>query len=123
MRTCLLLLVALCALGVQGRALTQAPAPAPSPAEAEGPVSSSGAPLFTLAEVATHNSPDSAWIVVENNVYDVTEFAPTHPGGAGRIYSIAGTDATQKFMRQHGKPSMQWDLLQNYIIGELSTTS
>lgn len=22
----------------------------------------------------------SAWIVVEGNVYDVTEFAPTHPG-------------------------------------------
>lgn len=33
----------------------------------------------------------------------------SHPmaGGAGRIYAIAGTDATEKFMRQHGNPSMQ----------------
>ncbi|KAI7844465.1 hypothetical protein COHA_001968 [Chlorella ohadii] len=128
MRACLLLVVALCALvNVQGRALSQTDAlpaaPAPAPALDEGAVSASGAPLFTLEEVAARNSPESAWIAVEGKVYDVTEFAPTHPGGAGRIYAIAGTDATERFMRQHGRPSMQWDLLQNYLIGELAPST
>lgn len=29
---------------------------------------------FTLAEVAEHNTNKSTWIIIHNNVYDVTEF-------------------------------------------------
>lgn len=29
---------------------------------------------YSLAEVAKHNSNKSAWFVIHNNIYDVTEF-------------------------------------------------
>lgn len=33
-------------------------------------------------EMAQHVQADDIWIVVNGKVYDVTEFAPNHPGGA-----------------------------------------
>lgn len=35
---------------------------------------------FTQADVSSHNKPDSLWIVVDGDVYDVTKFADEHPG-------------------------------------------
>lgn len=32
-------------------------------------------------EIVQHNKPDDVWIVVDGQVYDMTEFAPQHPGG------------------------------------------
>lgn len=29
---------------------------------------------YSLAEIATHNSNQSSWIVIHNNIYDVTKF-------------------------------------------------
>jgi cytochrome b involved in lipid metabolism len=49
----------------------------------------SGLGLFTMArivsvqEISKHNIPEDIWIVVDDTVYDMTEFAPEHPGGAG----------------------------------------
>ena len=37
---------------------------------------------ISSSEIRKHNSPDDAWIVVNGSVYDTTEFAPQHPGGA-----------------------------------------
>jgi L-lactate dehydrogenase (cytochrome) len=33
-------------------------------------------------EISQHASEEDAWIVVNGKVYDVTKFAPEHPGGA-----------------------------------------
>ena len=33
-------------------------------------------------EVAKHSKEDDCWIVVNGKVYDLTKFAPSHPGGA-----------------------------------------
>lgn len=32
-------------------------------------------------EVAKHSSAESLWVIVEGQAYDLTEFAPEHPGG------------------------------------------
>lgn len=37
--------------------------------------------LVSVAELQTHNSTQSAWIVVNDFVYDMTRFALEHPGG------------------------------------------
>lgn len=56
---------------------------------------------FSLAEVAKHNKPDDAWLIVDGTVYDVTKFAKMHPGGAGLLLEYAGKDATEDFFGLH----------------------
>ena len=61
---------------------------------------------MTYDEVAHHNTPDDAWVIVDGeegqgNVYDVTSFAPSHPGGAKYIHKYAGKVATKEFLTNH----------------------
>ncbi|CAL3966770.1 unnamed protein product [Diplocarpon coronariae] len=37
---------------------------------------------ISVKEVSHHNTPEDLWIIVNDNIYDLTEFAPNHPGGA-----------------------------------------
>lgn len=39
-------------------------------------------------EISQHASQEDAWIVVNGKVYDVTKFAPDHPGGAASKLEI-----------------------------------
>jgi L-lactate dehydrogenase (cytochrome) len=41
----------------------------------------------SVAEISQHNKPDDIWIVVGGKVYNMTNFAPEHPGGADSTYS------------------------------------
>jgi cytochrome b involved in lipid metabolism len=36
----------------------------------------------SAAEVAKHNLEGDVWVTVNGKVYDMTDFAPTHPGGS-----------------------------------------
>lgn len=36
---------------------------------------------FSSADVASHNKADNLWIVVDEDVYDLTKFQDEHPGG------------------------------------------
>lgn len=55
---------------------------------------------FTTADVASHNSPDKGmYIIVDNNVYDVTNFVDEHPGGAKILKRVAGKDASKQFWK------------------------
>ena len=40
----------------------------------------SGPKVFSLEEVAAHNSAKDCWIAVDGKVYDVTKFLDSHPG-------------------------------------------
>jgi cytochrome b involved in lipid metabolism/monoamine oxidase len=51
---------------------------------------------YSLTEVSQHNTPDNAWIVIDNNVYDITKWIPFHPGGP-IIMEGLGKDATKMF--------------------------
>lgn len=35
---------------------------------------------FSQGEVSSHNKPDSLWIIVDEDVYDLTKFQDEHPG-------------------------------------------
>ncbi|XP_028132796.2 uncharacterized protein LOC114328209 [Diabrotica virgifera virgifera] len=54
---------------------------------------------FTLEEIAKHNGKQgsSVWIIIKDNVYDVTDFMEEHPGGAELIMEWAGKNATKDF--------------------------
>ncbi|KAJ5176735.1 uncharacterized protein N7482_002612 [Penicillium canariense] len=72
-------------------------------------------------EVSQHSCDDDIWIVVNGRVYDVTGFAPEHPGGAKIIYQFAGRDASQTYNSTHS-PSLINDL-DDHSIGELDTST
>ena len=38
--------------------------------------------VVSVQEISKHNIPEDLWVVVDGTVYDLTEFAPEHPGGA-----------------------------------------
>ena len=58
-------------------------------------------PAVSAEELAKHNKPDDAWVMVDGVVYDVTKFARLHPGGRAVLLRAAGTDATADFKQVH----------------------
>lgn len=73
---------------------------------------------FTLADVKKHNDSKSSWIVIHNNVYDVTEFLNEHPGGEEVLLEQAGRDGSEAF-EDVGHSSDARELMQKYKIGEI----
>ena len=43
-------------------------------------------------EVAQNNTADSLWCIIDSKVYDLTDFADAHPGGATVLYQIAAPE-------------------------------
>lgn len=37
--------------------------------------------VFSQSDVASHNKADDIWIIINNDVFDVTKFQDMHPGG------------------------------------------
>ena len=77
---------------------------------------------FTPAEVAKHTKKGDCWVVLNNEVYDVTEFLPDHPGGKNAILLYGGKDATKEFNMLH-KPEIIEKYGKQYHIGTLVTKS
>ena len=44
---------------------------------------------FTVEEVAEHNTRDSLWIIIDDDVIDITDYAAVHPGGPEEILPFA----------------------------------
>ena len=45
---------------------------------------------FTRKEVAQHNKEDDCWIIVDDEVFDMTKFLADHPGGKKVVLNVAG---------------------------------
>ncbi|KAK9836142.1 hypothetical protein WJX81_004420 [Elliptochloris bilobata] len=71
-------------------------------------------------EVAKHRTRDSVWVTYKDGVYDVTEFAAAHPGGAARLMLAAGgaIDPFWAMYAQHQTAEVR-QLLEQYRIGTL----
>ena len=57
--------------------------------------------IYKRSEVATHNKDNDCWVIIEDGVYNVTDFMDNHPGSFVPILEYAGKDATKAFK---GKP-------------------
>ncbi|KAI5803918.1 acyl-CoA dehydrogenase/oxidase [Geopyxis carbonaria] len=72
---------------------------------------SKSAPLppqtFTRAEVAKNNTPDALHIIIDAKVYDLTDFALSHPGGEHVLAQVGGQDATSDFYQMHRHEVLQ----------------
>jgi cytochrome b involved in lipid metabolism len=79
----------------------------------------SRAPSFDWKEINRHSSADSCWIVINGEVYDVTDFLAVHPGGDSIVLDYAGKeDCANAFytdVHQHSESAVS--LLNDYFIG------
>lgn len=74
---------------------------------------------ISVDEVKFHNRADDCWIVVNGNVYDVTRFLNIHPGGMGRIFEFAGSDASIMFNKFHSDATLEKMKEHVVFIGKL----
>jgi L-lactate dehydrogenase (cytochrome) len=79
--------------------------------------------LIPVDEVAQHSALNDLWIVIDGTVYDVTAFAPDHPGGANILLQHAGRDATAAYLEVHSLSLIKTALAPSCQIGELDSTT
>lgn len=94
-------------------------APAPAPAPTATPIN---LPL-TLDEVKKHNSATDCWSIIDGNVYNLTNWVYSHPGGSARITAICGKDGSASFSGQHSNSNSAKSRLKGFELGKLETES
>lgn len=77
------------------------------------------ASVLSLETVALNDSEASCWTVVNGNVYDLTDWISSHPGGASRILGLCGIDGTSQFEGQHGGSAAAEGTLEGYLLGSI----
>ena len=95
----------------QDPALPQEPEPEPEPVESK----------YSMANIAKNDSTSSCWAAISGKAYDLTAWISRHPGGAGAIVSICGTDATSVFQGKHGGQSGPASSLSAYLLGDVGS--
>ncbi len=68
-------------------------------------------------EIKKHNNQDDCWIVIDQFVYDISDWVTQHPGGT--IFTIlAGEDATAMYYSNHFTTSKHY--LEQFLIGTVN---
>jgi nitrate reductase (NAD(P)H) len=83
--------------------------------------SADGEKLFTMEEIAKHNTEEDVWIIVNDRVYDCTDYLELHPGGVDSIIINGGADSTEDFDAIHSQKAHK--MLERYFIGKVDPTS
>lgn len=96
---------------------TQAPEQTPAPEPEPEPVESK----YSMTNIAKNDSTSSCWAAISGKAYDLTAWISRHPGGAGAIVSICGTDATSVFQGKHGGQSGPASSLSIYLLGDVDS--
>ncbi|KAF2429337.1 cytochrome b2 [Tothia fuscella] len=78
---------------------------------------------ISVEELTTHSKPDDVWISINGVIWDVTDFAPKHPGGAVIILEYAGQDATKAYNEVHGPSLVAKHLDSSKSIGNLDKST
>ncbi|KAK4536538.1 hypothetical protein CDCA_CDCA08G2563 [Cyanidium caldarium] len=85
----------------------------------------SGDYVLTRRVVKAHNTERDAWVVVNDNVYDVTLFLRHHPGGAEVLRAHLGEDVTALMAgaegaERHSHSKNAYKILRAYLVGRLA---
>jgi len=102
---------------IQGEVLR---GPAPTATGAPTPTASATPAGFTMDQVKANNSSSKCWSVINGSVYDLTNWISSHPGGAGAINSLCGTDGTSAYINQHKGQNQPASRLAGYLLGPLA---
>ncbi|KAG8342362.1 hypothetical protein TRVL_06809 [Trypanosoma vivax] len=72
---------------------------------------------YTAKEVAGHTTEADLWLVINNNVLDVSSYVSKHPGGLLIMEGAGGHDVGELFSQFHKQETVT--LLKKYCIGRL----
>ena len=104
--------------------MTASPTPTPTPTVSSTPtptpVVTPSPTGYTMAQVRANNTAKSCWSVIDNYVYNLTNWISAHPGGSGAIVFLCGTDGTNAFKAQHENQSKPAVRLDTYRLGPLN---
>ncbi|KAK3715186.1 hypothetical protein LTR37_007396 [Vermiconidia calcicola] len=81
------------------------------------------AKLITTEDIKAHNSASDCWVVIDDQVWDVTNFAPEHPGGASFLLKYAGRDATEGYSEYHSPGVVKDSLSLDCFKGNLDRST
>ncbi|KXT10661.1 hypothetical protein AC579_6340 [Pseudocercospora musae] len=76
-----------------------------------------------VAEVTKHSSAEDCWIVVNGKVYDLSKFAPEHPGGPEMIWKWAGKDGTKTYNTYHSAKLIEESLSPSEKLGDFDEST
>ena len=102
---------------------TSTPTPTPtktvSPTPTPTPAPSATQAGYSMADVKKANTRAKCWSAIDGNVYDLTAWISSHPGGAGAITFLCGIDGSNAFKAQHEGQSRPTNRLSQYLLGPL----
>lgn len=81
--------------------------------------------VLSFQEVAKHNSTGDCWLIINNNVYNVSGYLSSHPGGVAVISPYCGKEASNAFATKgqaggNSHSSFASGLLANYLVGTVN---
>ena len=79
--------------------------------------------VLTMAELAKHSTSSSCWLLINNKIYDSTNYINVHPGGPTRILNYCGKDATTVFENRGGSGTHSTNarnILASFYVGDLN---
>ena len=88
-----------------------------------GPEEKAPAVAFTEVEVAKHAGRKDSWLVIDGNVYDVSNFAARHPGGTELFRAWVGRDASAPFHAFHPDPAVPRKYLPSLLKGSVAAVA
>lgn len=91
--------------------------PTPSPTPTAEVTTQAG---YTMDKVRENNSASSCWSIISGNVYDLTKWISSHPGGRSAITGICGRDGTSSFNGRHRGDGGPASVLTGYLLGPLA---
>ena len=72
---------------------------------------------ISMEELKKHNTRDDLWMVYDGYVYDVTQYAAHHPGGAHCFVAKYSHDLTHQYKSVH--PHIDIKIVEKLKIGKL----
>jgi len=97
------------------------PTATPKPTATPTPTPTATQAGYTMADVKKANSRTKCWSAIDGNVYDLTAWISSHPGGASAITFLCGIDGSNAYRAQHGNQARPAMNLTKYLLGPLTS--
>jgi cytochrome b involved in lipid metabolism len=86
------------------------------------PINPAGTINLSNSEIKTHNLKSDCWSIVNGNVYNLTSYVKSHPGGASVIANICGKDGSKAFDNQHNTQGKPNNVLSSFLLGPVGAS-